>query len=421
MTKDITVNAQKVSALEEKNRIYLHILALLVTMQTFIEVINVMINQFGLGNSSVATAAIYLIVLAVALWKVRFVAITDILILAGVYSLFALNYLLFPETRAFAITDGMMVLYVFFIPLCAIVIRKIRSFEAFFEVLYPYAAAAVAVGGGILLFFNYEEYLVYMEFSYAMLPSVCALYYALRTRQKKLSAGMFFIAGFVEMFTFGARAPLLFVLIFIVAYELLRTDNPPSLKIVFVAVGIIAALLFSYYEDSIIDWLNTIPIFSGSRVLDLLSSGELLESESRDMIKEFCYYRIQTMGMEISGFWGDRKYCAGQAYPHNIFLEILMTYGWIFGILAILLLGVLCLRALLKKGTSRDVALFLLVTLWGRYLISGSYIQEGKFWIGLFALIAVAFQCRSRKPADNQRNVPAKACECVNKGENLSA
>lgn len=390
MTKDITANAQKVGALEEKDRIYLHILALLVTMQIFIDFINVVIKQFGLGNASVATAVAYIVMLAVALWKVRFVAITDFLVLAGVYSLFVLNYLLFPETRAFVFTDSMIVVYVFFMIPCAIAIRKVRNFDRFFEILYPYAAAAVTAGGMILLFFNYEEYLVYMEFSYAMLPSICALYYALRTRQKKLMPAVLFVSGFVEIFVFGARAPLLFVLAFIAVYELLRTDNPLPLKVVFVAAGALAVVVFSYYEESVLNWLNTIPMFSGSRFLETLSAGELLESESRDVITFYCYQRLETMGMAISGFWGDRKYCPG-AYPHNIFLEILMTYGWVLGSIAILLLGLLCLSVLLKKGSRRDVALFLLVTLWGRYLISGSYIQEGKFWVGLFALLAIAF------------------------------
>ena len=262
-----------------------------------------------------------------------------------------------------------------------------------------------------MLFLEYEKYLVYMDFSYAMLPVVCALYYAFRTRKKRLLPFVLFAAGFLEMFTFGARAPLLFVLLFIAVYELLRTDKRLSIKIVLMVAFAVAVVLFGVYEDTIIAWLNTIPMFSDSRVLRFLSAGKLMESESRDMITMYCEQRINTMGMAVSGFWGDRKYCGGQAYPHNIFLEILMTYGWVFGIIAFLLLALLCIKALLKKGINRDVVVFLLVSLWGRYLISGSYIQEGKFWIGLFALIAVAFGCKNiKKTSIDFADISTKEC-----------
>ena len=390
MEQDIAVAAYKARSSEEKNKVYLQILAILVTMPAFIDTINVVINQFGLGSTSLVTAAVYICVLLYAVCKVRFLALTDLLLLSGLYSLFILTYILFPESREYVFSTEMIIVYVFFMIPGAIAIRKIKSFEGFFELLYPYATAATVSGAMLLMFFRYDEYLVYMDFSYAMLPSVCALYYAFRTRAKRLWPFALFVAGFMEMFIFGARAPLLFLLLFVLAYELMRTDKQLATKTVLTLAGVGIVVLFTVFEDAIIGWLSTNPIFSGSYFLEKISSGNLLESKNRDMITEHCLQRLSTMGMEISGFWGDREYCAGQDYPHNIFLEILMSYGWIFGILAILLLGLLCIKALLKKGVARDAALFLLVALWGRYLISGSYIEEGKFWIGLFALIAIA-------------------------------
>ena len=100
------------------------------------------------------------------------------------------------------------------------------------------------------------------------------------------------------------------------------------------------------------------------------------------------------MGLSISGFFGDRSFCLGYAYPHNIIYEILMSFGWIFGIISILFYAYELLRAFFHN---KEVTIFIFLTLFTRYFISGSYLTEGRFWITTALIIAISHMRETMK------------------------
>jgi len=365
-------------------------LNIVLLMPIIIDFFNVVINQFGLGSASAVTLIVYacsLIYIFLNIYKS--IKVGDILLYFAVVCVFGLSYFLFPDTRNYLVDQNMLIVLFYFIPIGIFSTRKIRNWDSFWDNLYRSSVVAIVLALIIILFLDYQIYLIYMGFSYALLPFACAAYYYFRAFSKKVAL-LFFGISAVIIFIFGARAALLFLIAFVALLELFRSDRSIGFKI-----GSVTILVFQFWVVganllSIAGALSNIDMFSDSYILKNIISGQLLESRTRDALYEGCINRISTMGMSISGFFGDRAYCGIQPYPHNFFFEILMSYGWLFGSITIISFILVCLRCLFgKKKELRVIALLLIVGIFARYLISGSYIIEGKFWCMLFSLLAL--------------------------------
>lgn len=345
------------------------------------------------GSFSPVTIWLYVVVFIITILKCKTIKISDITILMIVYVIFAFNYLLFDDTRKYMLEQDMLLIYFFFIPIGVFVFKEIQSWNDYERILYPFSVVSVLLNTLVFVFRD-QGGLSYMEVSYSLLPFLAILYSCSRNdtnNKNRVVSLIFFVVGTVEIFSFGARGPMLFLLIFILLYEILREDVASYKKIllfVFGSVfGILVIAIISIFSKSIIEYLSNSKIFENSYILQHLSNGGFFQHETRNNIYQRCLRRIESMGMEVSGLFGDRYYC-GSVYPHNIVFELLMSLGWIFGLISILLLLILILRSVFIKE-KRTVAAFLITTLFLRFFVSGSYLIEGKFWVFLFALISL--------------------------------
>lgn len=338
-------------------------------------------------SSPVVTVGLYIGVLVFSVLKCKTIKIADFVVLILVYALFAFNYIFFKIAREYMREQDMLLIYFFFIPTGIFIFKNIKSWDGYEKILYPFSVIAVLLN--TLVFVSEgRNMLSYMEVSYSLLPFIALLYTCARTyRRKRMKSLIIFAVGTIETFAFGARGPILFLMIFIFFYEMLRIDAAFYKKALIVVIGIVLITLVSIYSNSIVESLSKIKIFENSYILQNLLSGDFLRHKTRTLISQQCIKRIESMGLEISGMFGDRVYC-GSIYPHNIVYELLMSFGWIFGIATLGFLFILMLRALLNKE-KRIVAVFLITTLFLRFFVSGSYIIEGRFWVFLFALLSL--------------------------------
>ena len=207
-----------------------------------------------------------------------------------------------------------------------------------------------------------------------------------------------FVAGIIEMAAFGARSGILYAVLFVGVLELLRKDISIQKKLLICGVLVIGGMIGVFYLDDILYLVSKLPYFENSYLIRSFLKGKLFNTDTRQVIWQSCFERLNTMGMDVTGFFGDRPYCAGAVYPHNIVLEILMSWGWIIGgcILAYLLW--LIIRGLMCKGLKRDVCIFIIFSCLSRFFMSGTYIREGKFWITVFVLVALG---KGKKKANN--------------------
>lgn len=369
------------------------VLAFILIMPAFFDVLNVLMKTFGLDIASIITAATYIMVLMYIIIACGISAI-DLMVLITIYTILGLNYIFFPDSREYMSSQGMMIIYLFFIPYCAISIRKICDWNTVFQYLYKLSSVAIISCVIMLLFFPYDQYLVYMDFSYSLLPAICSCYYQFaKTRHKeekhkRIIPLCLFIIGLVSIFAFGARACILYAIMFVLILELLRDDSSIRKKVFISLVAIIMSSFVMFFMDSLLNYLSSVAFFKSSYLIRSFARGKLFTSDTRDIIWESCIVRIQTMGLSVGGFFGDRKYCFA-VYPHNIALELLMSWGWIIGTSLLLLLLGLIIKSIKIGGNERIICIFVLCACLSRYIFSGSYIIEGRFWVSLFTLIAI--------------------------------
>ena len=148
------------------------------------------------------------------------------------------------------LSQGMIIVYIFFIPYGLFSFKNVVNWDSFFSYLYKYAKWAIISGGMMLLFLPYDKYLGYMDYSYSLLPAVCAAYYyqakGKNIEEEKTSSFIpmiMFVAGIIEMAAFGARSGILYAVLFVGVLELLRKDISIQKKLLICGVLVILSLI----------------------------------------------------------------------------------------------------------------------------------------------------------------------------------
>ena len=128
-------------------------------MPLIIDLISVIVRQFGLGNSSAITMLIYVISIVFMLGRVHPFYVKDIIVLFLVYGIFLFNYVWFEGTRAYMFDSEMIVVYLFFFPVCILSIQHINDWDLFWEKMVKFSIVAVGISTFIMLFLDYASFL----------------------------------------------------------------------------------------------------------------------------------------------------------------------------------------------------------------------------------------------------------------------
>lgn len=134
-----------------------------------------------------------------------------------------------------------------------------------------------------------------------------------------------------------------------------------------------------------------------SRTIGFMSRGALMEENGRDIIFRMAIDLIKTGGPFGHGFYGDRLYIGQRfywGYSHNIFLELLVTFGYVGGSVLIIALIVGCYKLYQKSYTSTKKVIFLTFFVNSfKLFLSNSFWYESSFW----ALLALMFFWERKK------------------------
>lgn len=142
-----------------------------------------------------------------------------------------------------------------------------------------------------------------------------------------------------------------------------------------------------------------------SRTVMMLSEGEIASDNGRLRLYEIALDLIQKGGLFGHGIYGDRYTIASVTsmwigYCHNIFLEILVDFGYLAGGLILLVMAVKMIRNLLAPDSEwKSLFLIFLITA-SQLLLSGSYWYNASFW-GCLA-ISVCWHQKRNQTVDNQ-------------------
>lgn len=128
-----------------------------------------------------------------------------------------------------------------------------------------------------------------------------------------------------------------------------------------------------------------------SRTLTSMAKGTLSDDHARDVIYKMARNRIHSGGLFGWGFYGDRVYIGKRfywGYSHNVFLELLVTLGYLGGSIAIFLLVRGIFRLFKKaKDSTRQVILLTFFCASLRLILSSSFWYEPSFWAMLALML----------------------------------
>lgn len=228
-----------------------------------------------------------------------------------------------------------------------------------------------------------------MDAAYNVLPSVMYLF-CHSFENHKFHDGFFSAVGLVLLFIFGTRGAILSCVLFAIVNIVIKIFAEKNFfkkgSIILVCFIGMSILCVGNNMLNIAKFLATKfeALGFSTRVFDFVIQGNLKYSSGRDILQEKIWEAIMLNPFGY-GCMGDRPII--NTYSHNIILEMLCSYGVVFG--TIILGFLLCLIVLglyRARGTDlfRSLLLFTIMVL-TKLMLSGSYIVEPYFFflIGL--------------------------------------
>ena len=354
-----------------------------------------------LGFISVEQAAALRVVVTVATYAPAIYAIMrrnmlKLVVAFSLYSLIALvSYVLFPHTHKF-LESNEAIVFTPIVILTALAIASIRNIEMFRITLLWISRVCVVVSVMYYLAFTLSPFkeddeAYSMSFGYSMLLPMLFLVMQTHFYDK--------IASFVILVVvvlIGSRGPVAVAGLYYVAYFLLFNRNSKHsfrILLLMVVLGVATISILPKYVD-----------VDSSRTLKLITTGEVVSHDSGrgDLLYNDAERIIMDSPVVGWGIGSDRDLLG--FYVHNIFLEMMIHYGILFGPLIILMLIVSFLRIYRNKQMIEPYGgrpFFLITFLYGfvPLIVSNSYLQDTKFAFFLGFLLLLSRRAKNKRVA----------------------
>lgn len=192
---------------------------------------------------------------------------------------------------------------------------------AFYELLYAQSASYT---GDV----DTSEY--NMELAYSILPHVLMVSWRALRRFVLLNIAPMLL-GLMLLLSFGTRGPVICAIVFIAIYLLFIRPSKyqKTMRIITVACAVYAMSFLEQFMTFM--QLMTFQLGMSTRIFDKYFEGELEDSSGRDYIRE-TLLRELSIDNSLFGHGVLGSYPYVNTYPHNIVLEFLFSFGWVWGI-----------------------------------------------------------------------------------------
>lgn len=251
-----------------------------------------------------------------------------------------------------------------------------------------------------LSFFAFGRYLFvykttppdYMSFAYMMLNPILICFIC-GTEGKHLDMILSLLGSFIILIV-GCRGAVItlavFFALYVLGFYIPRGGKKYGFFKYLVILGIIAIMIFSEQILTFISYGLSRIGFTSRTVNKLIAGGgAFIESEGR---RSIWTQAINNIGFLGKGLFGDRTVIldeyAHAAYAHNFVLEILVDFGWIFGLIIVAYLIALFIRAVRYAFPSQSPILIKLTfamigIIFAKHMISTSFLTSFDFWFYL--------------------------------------
>ena len=243
----------------------------------------------------------------------------------------------------------------------------------------------------LIVFVNKIDNSYNMRYSYIL--SIALYFHTIDFfKFKKIKNIIIILIEFLLILFYGSRGPLLCYTIFFLAFIMFE-NKKTSIKLLFsfiIAYFILNINNILLLISNLVDKLNI-----SSRTLYLLIN-DFKHSSGRDLINVKVIEIIKdhlTVGVGIAG---EFKYM--NDYPHNIFLDLILHWGIIFGSIFIgMIICIITKALLLAKEKERYVLLVFISYGLIALLFSGTYLSWDGFYILMGICLRIIFNKRKVK------------------------
>lgn len=220
----------------------------------------------------------------------------------------------------------------------------------------------------------------YMGFANSLVLPIFATIYAFFKRNTKWML-VFTAMGLFSVLTLGSRGALLAISLYYVV--MLIKNFLVSKKPIFTVIVLAITILGIAYFDAIMNWLNDFLFSIGfySRTLNSFLSDEISLS-GRDHIYTTLLNAVWENPLAITGIGGE--YTIIDGYAHNLFLELIYQFGFIFGGILTVIIVIYSIKTLFNyKENSHyyDVLLLSFCASVPILLVSNTIWRAPYFWM----------------------------------------
>lgn len=329
---------------------------------------------------------IYMVVLMV---KYR-LPLKNMLVALGIISFYGISYLWTTEQARvyFNNTDVSAVLLVF-IPVSCICTARIADWHNLFNKKLYLIIADVIIVVSLLSKINLFDTSDYMSFSYRLLPlwGICLISaYCFGHKIQWIFLGI----GIFEGLVFGARAPLVYLIMMaFIIWLLLSGDDLKRHKYTHLLPAILAFTAAIVFVEFFLPMMMS-SFTDVSYVLRRLQGNSLFESTGREQLFAACRKEIANMGFTIHGLFYDRTVLPNGWYAHNFVYEILLSLGWFFGVPLIIFILCFIIKTFVKQNNSgKIIVAYASCSFFLRYIFSGSIFDETEFMLFMAMLYSL--------------------------------
>lgn len=227
-----------------------------------------------------------------------------------------------------------------------------------------------------------------LSFGYNVLIFALAFLYAGLEKRSLIDLGFGGI-GVVMILLGGSRGPILDIAVFVLLYMFIKINDKKRKALLMTAVTVFGVLFLLTYKYLLMAAAAVISKFGmSSRFIDMMIEGSVSNDNGRELIWKTAIGMIKEHPLGY-GAMGTRHVIGDiifVGHPHQIFLEILVDFGVIFGTLLIFWLLFSSARIILDKQMGAWKGIFVIFFARAcQLLLSLTYWHS----IGLWAAIAV--------------------------------
>lgn len=223
-----------------------------------------------------------------------------------------------------------------------------------------------------------------MSLAYGVLPHICFVI-GNEFQNRKIVNKIAICIGTILLLIFGTRGSIVCELIYVFLY-LIRYKKKRGL-IYYLILIIIFYFLFNHYTDIVIEIRNLFYQFGlRTRIFDRILNGTFSTSIDRGRMISNVRAAIENKPLLGYGMAGDILLTGSNVYVHNIFYELLCSYGIPIGLSIFISIAIIVFKALFKSKNKKEFDFILSMTIGPaiiKLFVSSSYLLEQMFFLNI--------------------------------------